>query len=89
MAKKHSKAEVAGAKKVAAKAGSAKAEKSAGGERPVKNGRFGVAATFRFIFANLKLFLPLLLVAVVICALTSGMSEDAVVVLMVIAFLML
>ena len=54
-----------------------------------KNGRFGVVAAFRFIFANFKLFLPLLLVAVAICALTSGMSEDAVVVLTLIAFLML
>ena len=89
MARKHSEVKAAGAKKAAAKAGSAKVENSAGGEKLAKEGRFGVAATFRFIFANLKLFLPLLLVAVVICALTSGMSEDAVVVLMVMAFLIL
>ena len=95
MVKKRSKAKMASVKRAVVKVDGVKVDKavvktsSAETKKTVKKGRFGVLATFKFIFGNFKLFLPLLLIAVIICALTSGMSEDAVVVLMVIAFLIL
>lgn len=52
-------------------------------------GRFGVMATFKFILKNAGLFLPLLVVALLVCALSLITSEDAMIIIIVVAMLIL
>ena len=49
----------------------------------------GVVATLKFVFKNVRLFLPLLVVALVICGAAMWVSDDAMVIVVVMAMLVL